>query len=279
MQQGLRELGYVEGRSVVFERRYADGRPDRLPALAAELVRLKVDLILAGGPATREAASQATRIIPIVAVSGSDPVREGWAESLARPGGNVTGLTVTFPELDSKRLQLLKDAFPALERVGVLFAPDEVGNGNAYFDAMQTATQPLGVQLVSLQIHDANDLDAAFELARQRHLQALYVVATNAPVTLRVRIAELARIAGLLSIGEFPLQAQAGLLMTYGADLDDLARRSITYMDKILKGARAGDLPIERPTKFLLHINLRTAKALGVTIPQAFLLRADEVIE
>jgi putative ABC transport system substrate-binding protein len=254
-------------------------RPDRLPALAAELVRLKVDLILAGGPATREAASQATRIIPIVAVSGSDPVREGWAESLARPGGNVTGLTVTFPELDSKRLQLLKDAFPALERVGVLFAPDEVGNGNAYFDAMQTATQPLGVQLVSLQIHDANDLDAAFELARQRHLQALYVVATNAPVTLRVRIAELARIAGLLSIGEFPLQAQAGLLMTYGADLDDLARRSITYMDKILKGARAGDLPIERPTKFLLHINLRTAKALGVTIPQAFLLRADEVIE
>jgi putative ABC transport system substrate-binding protein len=279
MQQGLRELGYVEGRSVVFERRYADGRPDRLPALAAELVRLKVELILAGGPATREAASQATRIIPIVAVSGSDPVREGWAESLARPGGNVTGLTVTFPELDSKRLQLLKDAFPALERVGVLFAPDEVGNGNAYFDAMQTATQPLGVQLVSLQIHDANDLDAAFELARQRHLQALYVVATNAPVTLRVRIAELARIAGLLSIGEFPLQAQAGLLMTYGADLDDLARRSITYMDKILKGARAGDLPIERPTKFLLHINLRTAKALGVTIPQAFLLRADEVIE
>jgi putative tryptophan/tyrosine transport system substrate-binding protein len=278
-ERGLRELGYVEGQNIVIERRYADGRPERLAPLAAELVQLKVDVILAGGPGPREAARQATSAIPIVTISGVDPVKEGWARSLARPGGNLTGLTVTFEELDGKRLELLKQAFPAVVRVAVLLDPVAIGDVRAFMQAMEASARPLGLQLPVLEVRDASELDTAFSLARQLRAQALYPISTNTIVTLRTRIAALSTRDKLLSIGSFPWMAQAGFLMTYGADPDDLGRRAITMMDKILKGARPGDLPIEQPTKFQLIVNLKTAKALGITIPPSLLLRADEVIE
>jgi len=276
---GLRELGYVEGQNIVVEQRYADGRPERLAELAAELVQLKVAVILAGGPAPREAARKATSTIPIVTISGTDPVKEGWARSLARPGGNVTGLTVSFDELNAKRLELLKQAFPGVVRVALLLDPVEIGDAKAFVQAMEASARPLGLQIQVLEVRGAGDVDAAFSLARQHRAQALYVVTTNTTVTHRARIAALATGDRLLSISSFPQMAQAGFLMTYGADIEDLARRAITLMDKILKGARPGDLPIEQPAKFQLIVNLKTAKALGITIPQSLLLRADEVIE
>jgi putative ABC transport system substrate-binding protein len=277
--QGLSEHGYVESRNFLVERRYAGGRPERLDALAAELVRLKVELILAGGPAPREAARKATRTIPIVTVFGSDPVSEGWAESLAHPGGNVTGMTVTFPELGAKSLEVLNQAVPEIVRFGVLFTPAEAVYDGQFKRELELGAGRLGPQLQSLPIRGPEDFDAAFALAQRSRVQAVVAIATNTVVAHRSRLAALATRAGLPSITEFPLLVQAGFLMSYGADLDDLGRRSITLVDKILKGSRAGDLPIERPTKFQLTVNLGTAKALGITIPQALLLRADEVIQ
>jgi len=202
--RGLRELGYVEGQNIVIETRYADGRPDRLAPLAAELVQLKVDVILAGGPDTRDAARQATSTIPIVTISGVDPVREGWARSLARPGGNVTGLTVEFEELNGKRLELLKQAFPAVVRVAVLLDPVTVGDVRAFEQAMQASVRPLGLQIQVLEVRDASEIDAAFSLARQHGAQALYANPTNTIVTHRARIAELSTRDKLLSISSFP---------------------------------------------------------------------------
>jgi putative ABC transport system substrate-binding protein len=275
--QGLSELGYVEGLNIVVERRYANDQQDRLAALAAELVRPKVDVILAGGPATREAARMATRTIPIVTVSGSDPVQEGWVQSLAHPGGNVTGLTVTFPELSSKSLELLKQAFPEVSCVALLRDPAEVPD--AMIERTQAGARRLGIQIEVLDVGGPSDFDAAFGLARQRRAQALFAVATNLAVAHRARLAARATSEELLSVSEFPLMTQAGFPMTYGADLEDLRRRSVAQMDRILKGASAGDLPIERPTKFQWIVNLKTAKAIGITVPQSLLLRADEVIQ
>ncbi len=276
VRQGLREFGYVEGQNIFIQRRYADGNPDRLAGQVADLVRLKVDVILAGGPATLEAARNATSSIPIVTISGSDPVRAGWAESLARPGGNITGLTVTFPDLDLKRLEILKEAFPAITRVAMIteFRPDQ-----RFKEERDAGARRLGLELQFIEMPRESDIDQAFTVARQGRAQALIAVATNVVVSNRSRLAALAAADRMLSIGEFPLMAQAGFLLTYGADLDDLGRRSIAQIDKILKGARAGELPIERPTKFRLMVNLKTAKALGLKIPQSLLLRADEVIE
>jgi len=272
----LREFGYVEGQNIFIQRRYADGNPDRLAVQVADLVRLKVDVILAGGPATLEAARNATSSIPIVTISGSDPVRAGWAESLARPGGNITGLTVTFPDLDLKRLEILKEAFPAITRVAMIteFRPDQ-----RFKEERDAGARRLGLELQFIEMPRESDIDQAFTVARQGRAQALIAVATNVVVSNRSRLAALAAADRMLSIGEFPLMAQAGFLLTYGADLDDLGRRSIAQIDKILKGARAGELPIERPTKFRLMVNLKTAKALGLKIPQSLLLRADEVIQ
>jgi putative ABC transport system substrate-binding protein len=272
----LREFGYVEGQNILLERRYAEGRPDRLAALAAELVQLKVDVILAGGPAPLEAARKATATVPIVAVGGSDPIRGGWATSLARPGGNVTGLTVSFPELGPKQLELLKQALPGIVRVAVM---SDIQPGADSMVELQAGARRLGLQLQVLQINGQGDIDAAFLLARQHRAEAIYAIATNVVVSHRERLAKLAMNDRLSSISEFPLMAQAGFLLSYGADLDDLVRRSAVYVDKILKGARPGDLAIERPAKFQLIVNLRTAKALGIKLPQSLLLRADEVIE
>jgi putative tryptophan/tyrosine transport system substrate-binding protein len=216
-----------------------------------------------------------------VTTSGADPVAEGWAQTLARPGGNVTGLTVTFGELAGKRLELLKQAYPDVVRIAVLLDPSEAGGARgaaALVQDMQAQIQPLGLQIQLIEVRGPNDFAAAFKLARQSRAQVLYAVATNTVVTHRARLAALAVSDKLLSISEFPWMAQAGFLMTYGADIDDLGRRAITLMDKILKGERPGELPIERPTKLQLIVNLKTASSLGITVPPSLLLRADEVI-
>jgi len=275
-RQGLREGGYVEGQNIVIERRYADGNAALLAASAAELVRLKVDAIVAGGQPAREAARKATATIPIVTLSGSDPVREGWAKTLARPGGNVTGLTFTFPELSAKRLELLKQALPGLVHVAVMIDPIEVVDAPDVLRETEAGARRLGLTMRVLQIHGRQDLQEAFAQARRGNAQALVAVAMW---PYRSEVAELAARSRVALMGEGSHEAQAGFLIAYGADLDDLVRRSALMTARILKGARVGDLPIERPTKFRLSVNLKTAKALGITIPQALLARADEVIE
>ena len=275
-RQGLRESGYVEGQNVVIERRYADGNAEVLATSAAELVRLKVDAILAGGQPAREAARKATTTIPIVTLSGSDPVCEGWAKSLARPGGNVTGLTFTFPELAAKRLELLKQALPPLTHIAVIIDPVEVVDAPDVLRETEAGARRLGLTMKVLEIHGRKDLQEAFAQARRGNAQALVAVAMW---PFRSEVAELAARSRLALMGEESHEAQAGFLIAYGADLDDLVRRSALMTTRILKGARAGDLPIERPTKFRLSVNLKTARALGITIPQALLARADEVIQ
>ena len=275
-REGLREAGYVEGQNVVIERRYADGNAGRLAASADELVRLKVDVILAGGQPAREAARKATASIPIVTLSGSDPVREGWAKSLARPGGNVTGITFTFPELAAKRLELLKQALPTLTHLVVLLDPVEVVDAPDVLRETEAGARRLGLEMQVIQISGRKDLASAFERARRGKAEAVVAMAMFPH---RDEVAQLASQRRIALMGEGSHEANAGFLIAYGADLDDLVRRSAVMMGKILKGARAGDLPIERPTKFRLSVNLKTAKALGVNIPQALLARADEVIQ
>jgi len=274
--QGLREMGYVEGKTIVVERRWAAGSPERLAAMATELVGLKVDLIVAAGQPAREAARKATTSIPILTLSGSDPVREGWAQSLARPGGNVTGLTFTFPELGPKRLELLKEAAPALDRVVVLIDPIEVVDAADVLRDTMVGAERLRLHAEVVEVHGAGGLDAAFAAARRSRAQAVFPIAMYPH---RLRVAALATREKLLSVGESSEEARDGYLLGYGVDADDLMRRAVVKMDKILKGERAGDLPIERPTKFRLSVNLKTARAIGASIPQSLLARADEVIE
>jgi len=271
---GMRDLGYVEGRNIVLDYRYAYGRPDRLVALVSELIQLKVDVILAGGPVPLQAARKATSTIPIVAISGSNPVREGWAQSLARPGGNVTGVMVTFPELAPKQLELLKEAVPELVRVAVLVAPAEL-----HAAGVEAGARQLGLRLVMLEVSGPDDFERAFKAAALSRAQGLYAIATNTIVAHRSRLAALAVSYRLPSISELTLLADAGFLMSYGADLHALGRRAATYVDKILKGARPGDLPIEQPAELELVINRKTANALGMTLPQFILMRANRVIE
>ena len=278
-RQGLRELGYVEGRNLAIEWRYAGGRREALVTLAAELVQRKMDVLLAGGPAPLYALRAATRDIPIVAVAGSDPVAEGWAQSLARPGGNATGFTVTYPELQPKRLQLLKTVLPSLQRVAVLSAPADLPNRTQVRQEIEEAARSLSMQVQFFELRGAQDIKPAFDGAGRWGAQAVSAIATNLVVTERARLAALAIERRLPSASEFPLLAEAGFLLAYGADLEDLGRRCATYVDKILKGARPGELPIERPTKLQLIVNLATARSLGVTVPATFLARADRVIE
>jgi putative tryptophan/tyrosine transport system substrate-binding protein len=276
-EAGLREIGLVDGRNITIEWRYADGRPERLALLAAELAQSKVALIVAFGPAPVHAARAATSTIPIVAIGSPDPVAEGWAQSLARPGGNLTGLTVTFEELGPKRLEILKEARPGIARVAVLLAPAEILKGSEA--VMRAGARALGLELQWIEVNAAADFEPACERARQGRAQGLYAIATNLIVTHRRRLAELAQRQRLPSISEFSLLAQAGFLLSYGANLDALGRRAVSYIDKILKGARPGDLPIERPTRFELMVNLGVARALGITLPVVTLQRADRVIE
>ncbi|HEY2558230.1 MAG TPA: ABC transporter substrate-binding protein [Caldimonas sp.] len=274
--QGLRNLGYVEGKNLVVEWRYAAGNADRLAAMADDLVRIRVELIIAAGQPAREAARKATATIPILTLSGSDPVREGWAQSLARPGGNVTGLTFTFPELGPKRLELLHEAAPSLSRVAVLVDPVEVVDVGEVLRETEAGARRLGLRLQIVRVNGADDLEAAFASARRQRAQAVFAIAMWPH---RARVAELAARDKLVSIGESSQEARDGILLGYGVDPEDLVRRAVAMMDKILKGARAGELPVERATKFRLSVNLKTARAIGIAIPRSLLLRADEVIE
>jgi len=279
--QGLRDLGYVEGRNVAIEIRSAEGKLERLPALAAELVALKVDVIVAGGTLAAVAAKQATKTIPIVFVAAADPVTSGLVTSLARPGGNVTGLSVLSPELVSKTLEQLKQAVPGVSRVAVLWQPGGLGErtDKDMLKGVEVAARALGVRLQFVEARGPADFDRAFSDMTRARAGALTVLASNMLLGERRRLVDLAAENRLPTAFPWREGVDAGALMSYGPDLADSFRRAATYVDKILKGAKPADLPIEQPTKFELVINLKTAKALGLTIPRAVLGRADEVIE
>lgn len=277
-RQGLRDLGWVEDRDIVIEARWAEGRLDRLTDLAADLVRLGVDVIVSEGTPGPHAAKHVTRTTPIVMVAAGDPVASGLVASLTRPGGNVTGLSMMAPELGAKKVHLLKETVPGLSRVGVFWNSYSLYPRIVMRETEMAATT-LGVQLESLELRVPEDLDRAFEAALLRQVDALMTVEDSLTVTHRARIVDFAaksRLPAVYGSREF---VDAGGLMMYGADLMALFRRSATYVDRILKGAKPADLPIERPTKFELIINLRTAKALGLTISSSLLLRADHVVE
>ncbi len=278
-RQGLRGLGWVEGQNIVIEYRSAEGRYDRLPDLAADLVRLKVDIIAAAGTAATTAAKNATRAIPIVMIGVGDPVGLELIASLARPGGNVTGLTFSVGmETAGKGLELLKEALPKVRRVAVLTNPANPGQPLALKN-VKAAARSLGMQLQLLEARGPDEFDGTFAAMAKERVGALLVVSEAMFNIHRVRLADLAARNKLPSMHGFREDAEAGGLMSYGPDLADLFRRSATYVDKILKGAKPGDLPVEQPTKFELVINLKTAKALGLTIPASVLSRADQVIE
>ena len=275
---GLRDLGWVEGKNISIEYRYAEGRSDRLPELAADLVRLKVDVIVASVTSDALAAQKATRAIPIVMAVAGDPVASGLVESLAQPGGNITGLSQMNVELVGKRLELLKEMIPKLSRVAVLWNPQNTAS-TLNWKEIQLPARQLGIRLNSMEVRSPNDFDKAFEDATRARAGALFILPDTAIPTNLKRIAGLATRTRLPSIFHFSEFADAGGLVTYGVDRADMYRRAATFVDKILKGAKPGDLPIDRATKFELVINMKTAKALGITIPQSVLLRADRVIE
>jgi putative ABC transport system substrate-binding protein len=280
-RQGLRDLGYVEGRSVVIEYRDAEGKLERLPALAAELVALKVDVIVAVSTPQALAAKQATRTLPIVFATAADPVTSGLVTSLARPGGNVTGLSFLAPELVGKRLEQLKQAVPGVNRVAVLRQPG--GHGERTEKDMlkeaEVAARTLGVRLQFVEAGGPEDFDRAFSDMTRARADALTVFSSTMLFVERRHLVELAAKHRLPAVYTSREYVDAGGLMAYGPDLADLFWRTATYVDKILKGAKPADLPVEQPTKFELVINLKTAKALGLTIPQSLLGRADEIIQ
>ncbi len=279
--QGLRDLGYVEGRNLVIEYRFAEGKLERLPALAAELVALKVDVIVAGSTLAAAAAQQATRTLPVVFTSAGDPVASGFVTSLARPGGNVTGLSFLAAELVGKCLEQLKQAIPGVSRVAALWHPGflpERAEKDTLKEA-EVAARALGVQLQLVKARGPADFDRAFSEMTRARAGALTVLPSTMFFVERRRLVDLAaknRLSAVYTLREF---VDAGGLMAYGPNAADMYRRAATYVDKILKGAKPGDLPVEQPTKFELVINLKTAKALGLTIPQSVLGRADEVIQ
>ena len=275
---GLRDLGWVEGKNISIEYRYAEGRSDRFPDLAADLVRLKVDVIVASTGYDALAAQKSTREIPIVVASLAEPVASGLVESLARPGGNLTGLSQMGPELAGKRLELLKEMVPKLSRVAVLWNPQSVGNPLTW-NALQLPARQLGVQLHSLEVNTTNDFDRAFEGATRARAGALFVMGSPVITTNLKRIVDFAAKNRLPSLSQLSEFVDAGGLMSYGSTNAERYRRAATYVDKILKGTKLADLPVEQPTKFELMINLKTAKQIGLTIPANVLLRADRVIE
>jgi putative ABC transport system substrate-binding protein len=278
-RQGLHARGYVEGQTIALEIRWDEGQPERWPALAAELVARHVDVLVAGSGGAAQAAKRATTTIPIVMLVGVDPVEQGLVASLARPGGNITGLSVMSMELTQKRLELLKEAVPNLSRVAMLWGPVSPSRSRQLErDAFEGAARVLGVQLVQLEVHGADDLARTFQLATEERVDA--VITAQHPVfhTYRAQIAALALQHRLpLMSGEDGV-AEAGGLMTYGANIADLWRRTASYVDRILRGTKPADLPVELPIKFELVLNLKTAKALGMTMPPSLLLLAEEVI-
>ena len=281
-KQGLREHGYTEGKNIVLDYRYAEGDVDRLPSLAAELVQLNVDVIVTTSGNSARAARQATRAIPIVLTTGADPVKTGLAESLAKPGGNVTGLSIVEEDLSGKRVEILKETFPKMTRVAYLWNPVAVAysaSGNLSYDQVEKATKAVGVQLLSYKASSLAEIKKAFADMPKVRPHALVVLQSPLMTLNSKRIVELAlgqHLPGMYPSNQF---AQEGGLMAYGPVIADLYRRAATYVDKILKGTKPAELPIEQPTKFELVINLKAAKQIGLTIPPTVLARADKVIK
>jgi putative ABC transport system substrate-binding protein len=276
--QGLRELGYEEGKNIVIEWRSGEGRFDRLAALAAELIRLKVDIIVTAGPADTRAAREATSTIPIVMTFDNDPVGNGFIASLARPGGNITGLSTLAPELSSKQLELLKEIVPKSSRVAILGNSTNPGNALALKE-IEAAAKAFGLKLQYLDILDPKAIETAFRTASKSGVEAILVLGIPLLNSERKQLVELAvknRLPAIYYTGDL---VEAGGLMTYGVNRNDLARRAATYVDKILKGAKPAELPVEQPKKFELIINLKAAKQIGLTIPPNVLARADKVIK
>jgi len=278
-RQKLRELGHIEGENIAIEYRWAEGQDRRLPELAAELVRLQPNVIVTAGTPGALAAMQATKTIPIVMASSGDPVGAGLVTSLARPGGHVTGFTIVGPQIEGKRLDLLKEAVPELSRVAVLWNPSYPASVS-YFNTIENAGRTLRISLDPVaEVRRANELDNAFFAIASARPRALLVVADRFLLAHRKRIVEFAvakRLPGMFPYREY---VEAGGLMSYAPSNIELFRGAATYVDKILKGAKPGDLPVQEPTKLELIVNLKTSKAIGLTVPESFLLRADELIE
>jgi len=278
-RQKLRELGHVEGKNIAIEYRWAEGQDDRLPNLASELVRLKPDVIVTTGTPGAVAAMQATKTIPIVMASSADPVGSGLVASLARPGGNVTGFTILGPELEGKRLELLKQAVPGLSRLAVLWNPSNPGIVS-YFETVKNAGRALQISLGPVvEVRRSDELDSAFTAIASARPHALVVIADRFLLSHRKQIVEFAAVKRLPTMYPYREYVDAGGLMSYAPSNTELFLGTAIYVDKILKGAKPGDLPIQEPTKFELVINLKTAKALGLAIPPGLLARATELIE
>ncbi len=275
--EGLRERGYVEGKNIAIERRWGEGKPERFPILAAELVKLKVDLILTSGSQAVRAVQHATSTIPIVMAVIENPVERGFVTSLARPGGNITGLSFQDSELVTRRLQLLKEVLPDVSRVGVLW--NSTDDDRSALKAIVGAATSLGLSLQILDVRAAEDLVRAFEAAKQQHAQALVQLASPFFAAHRKTMLDLSAKSRLPTTCQERTFVVDGCLMAYGPSFPEMFRRAAYYVDRIFKGAKPGDLPIEQTSTFELVINLKTAKALGLTIPQSLLQRADQVIE
>ena len=278
-RQKLRELGHIEGENIAIEYRWAEGQDRRLPELATELVRLQPNVIVTAGTPGALAAMQATKTIPIVMASSGDPVGAGLVASLARPGGHVTGFTIVGPQIEGKRLDLLKEAVPELSRVAVLWNPSNPALVS-YFDTIENAGRTLRISLDPVaEVRRANELDNAFFAIASARPRALLVVADRFLLAHRKRIVEFAAAKRLPGMYPYREYVEAGGLMSYAPSNIELFRGAATYVDKILKGAKPGDLPVQEPTKLELIVNLKTSKAIGLTVPESFLLRADELIE
>jgi putative tryptophan/tyrosine transport system substrate-binding protein len=279
LRQGLRDLGYVESQNLIIEPRYAEGRDERLPELAAELVRLPVDIIVAGGSTAIRAAQDATRTIPIVMAAAGDPVGTGLITSLARPGGNITGVSLLSAELPGKRLEILKEAVPQSARIAVLMNPTSPGSARQLRNLTE-ASRALGLHLHVVELRRPEELDGAFAAMTREQVDALFVMDEPRLMnSLRAQIADFAAKSKLPAMYGWRAYVDAGGLLAYGPRLPDVIRRAAVYVDKILKGAKPGALPVEQPTTFELIINLKAAKALGLTIPSTLLFQADEVIQ
>jgi len=275
--QGLRESGYVEGQNIAIEQRYAEGKPELFPDRAADLVRLKVDVIFARGPWAVTAAKAATRTIPIIGIDlESDPIADGFVKSLARPGGNITGMFLDLAELSGKQLQILKEIIPRLSRVAIL--GDSAVNASQLRELRMVA-RSLAVQTQALEMKSSKDLESAFEAANKGRATALIVLSNPLTLASRTQIGDMATKRRLPTMYLYRAHVDAGGLISYGPDLPDMFRRCGEYVGRILGGAKPSELPVERPVKFDLVINLKTANALGLTIPQSVLVRADEIIQ
>jgi putative tryptophan/tyrosine transport system substrate-binding protein len=276
-RQGLRELGYVEGKNILIEYQYADGKLDRLPALAAELVRLNIDIIVSGGPAATRPAREATSTIPIIMAQDGDPVGNGFVASLAQPGGNITGLSTVAPEMSGKRLELLKEIIPKLSRVAVFGNSSDPGNARVLKET-ELAAAAFGLKLQYIEVVSLADIETAFRSASKGRADAVLLIPNPILTPHRALVADLA-VKSRLPVIYDTQYVEAGGLMTYGVNLPDLDRRAATYVDKILKGAKPADLPVEQPTKFEFIINLKAAQQIGLTIPPNVLARADKVLK